>query len=454
MSHDINVLEGKIEPTLVKLALPILWGMLFEVLYNVADAYFLARMDMHNPAILAGVGLAFPIFFLMASLSIGLSSGTSTKTAIAIGADEPLEARRTISSATVLAIFLGLVMAAAILLFMDPIIKAISGAKISAEAMGYCHEYLLWLLPGFCMFVMSAGLFGSFEGEGKTKYIGLAMASSTIINILLDPLFIFTFHLGVKGAAIATTLANLFNLMFGVVIVLRKKNSFPVTFSRKYVKLKTMREVTVLGLPLAVGFVVISASLFVFNKFVGNVSQNAMNAFSIAMRTDYAVIIPVLAFGTGMGIMIGQSYGNENYKRLAEIYRKGIRIILLITSGVALPYMVFAPQIFGLFTSVDNVIDIAVTQVRVLTVATAIGTVWGVASGTLFQSTADPLKSLISIILRNLMISVPLMYALTRIYGNSMTYIWIAAGTGCVVGGAICHIWALSRIRKLLSRKA
>ncbi|MBN1543425.1 MATE family efflux transporter [candidate division KSB1 bacterium] len=444
-----SILSGAIGPALFRLSLPILWGMLFELLYQITDTLFLARIDTGDTAVIAGVGLVFPLFFLIVSVLHGLASGVATLVAIAIGADKRHEAETVLTSALALSIGAAVIVLTLFRIGTEPLLNILAGSRLSAAGLQHGRDYLYWLLPGFAFLFPAQILFSALQGEGLTHHIGKAMVSSTVLNIALDPLFIFTLGLGVRGAAMATSLAQFYLLVYVLIVFGRRRSSLHLHLKRRFIALAAVKRILELGIPQSLGFVALSASFMILNWFVGNVGEDALNAFTLTGRLDHLLLMPILALSTGLSILIGQSYGSGDRDRVAGAFRRGSSIIIGVVLGLSVLYIPLAPFVLRAFTDVDSVLAIASQQIRWITLPVGLGNAMGIAAGFAFQAVARPLKSLFAILLRLLLITVPVAWILARLFGPSMPSIWIAYGCGTLVGGALGFIGCYRLLHRL-----
>ncbi len=449
-----DILHGPLEKTLVQLSLPVLMGLLGQLVYNITDTLFLAWIDKGSTAIIAGVGLVFPVFFILIALSQGLSTGVSTVVAISIGAGESGEAEK--AGATGLVLSCGVAFLAIGLCWMwgDDLLLILAGNEVTPAAISHGKDYLFWLLPGFFLVFFGQTMFGILQGEGLTRYIGPAMILSTAVNVILDPLLIFTFGMGVVGASIATSISYLVLTVFAVVVFIRKGSSLRITPRRDKVSWAMLRRITGLGIPTSLGLIVLSFSFVILNWLMGSVREAALNAFSLAGRFDHLLLTPIFAFSSGMTIIIGQSYGAGDLARVRHAFSHGVFLITGAGITVALLYMAAAPWIFMLFSDAQEVIDLAVRQTRWMAIPTALGAGLGISAGYAFQSLAQPLKSLTAITLRALLLTIPLALALFAFWGVRVESIWIGMIAGNLFGGGIAFFWCRGTMQRLSLKKA
>lgn len=439
----------KIEWDLTKLSMPILIGMVFELICTLLDIFWIARINPQDTAIVSGVGLAYPITFLLVALVQGISTGIATIVAIAVGQKNLDYTRKVGRNGFNLSFYSSLIIIAIIYIFSGSIINMLAGNGLSIAAKGYASEYLAYYMPGVFFLFCAQAYLAVLQGEGNTKHIGMAMSISTIINAVLDPIFIFGLGLGVKGAAITTSLAQL--LLFSYVFyVMVKKDSTLITI-KGLVSLdySVMKEILKLGIPQSISFLIMSASFGLVNWFVSSISETFMNAYTIVSRFDGILITPTLAFSIGLSIMIGQNYGAGNINEIRSILKRGTGLNMLISILTGLLYMAVAKPLFGTMTDNPDVIFLAVKQVYLLTIIITVGSVLGLCAGFTFQAIANPIHSTFIMLLRMLLITVPCIIIFQLSFGKSIENIWVSLAMGSLLGGIIGFHMILSRMKKL-----
>jgi putative MATE family efflux protein len=214
-----TISNGPIGPTLVRLSVPVLAGQTFNLLYNIVDTWFIARIDASDPWLVGATGLVFPVFFLFLALSFGISGGVSSLVARAIGAGRSHELDRTVESGFFLALAASVATLAAIYPLASPLLRLFGGAERILE---YGLKYLLWLLPVVPFMFLSAVFIGILQGEGRAKHIMMGMMLGTITNIALDPALIFGANMGIAGAGLATAAGNAVTFAYLLVVFLHE----------------------------------------------------------------------------------------------------------------------------------------------------------------------------------------------------------------------------------------
>lgn len=441
METQTEIFEGNIKKTLIKLSLPIFFGMLFDLLYNFADTWFISLIDKSNPAIVAGVGLVFPVYFVLIALNQGFFMGVSTIVAVSSGKGKN-DFRKIYASAFWFAVIVSIALICFMKIFDDSIMELLAGKAISEEALNYGKQYMNWIFMGSFFFMVSHAFIGILQGKGKTMNVGIAMLISTIINIILDPIFIFVFDMGVKGAAIATVIAQVAIFVYALWLQFSDKEFNFSNLSFRWIDFSSVKEIFRLGAPQSLGLVALGLSFVFLNWIVSSIGETEMNAYTLVGRVDNILITPILAISYSMSTMLGQNYGKGNKDRMISILKQGTSLTLIIVAVVSIVYMLVAPYIFKSFSDVESVIGLSVKQVRMVTLFIAAGCTLEIFAGAAFQAVKEPIKAFWSTCMRMGVISLPLAFIFVEFFSKQVELVWIAVAIGNIAGGIICYLWA------------
>jgi putative MATE family efflux protein len=393
----------------------------------------------------------FPLFFFMMALAASLTVGVGTLVGRAVGEKN----RAALANAAPSALLLALVIAApAVLggyLFGDRLVRVLAGTEMTDEALGYGLTFFRALLPGLAVMVPVHVLVGILQGQGLTRVIAASMVGSTLVNIVLDPLFIFTLDLGVAGAGLATSLAICSSGAFLLIAALRSRNAVPLGIAPRGVRLSIVSEILRIGLPNFLSMAAMSVSFMVFNKLVSTIGEDAMNAYTLVGRMDQAVLIPTFAVAGATSIMVSQNYGRRQLERVRSIFRANTLLAACIVGLTALVYMVSAPWLFSAFSNVSGVVAAAALQVRWLSL-TFVGVSVAIITASTFQATGNPLPAFVLALVRMGFIALPTAFLLMALLGPRMTGIYLALGIGNLAAIPLGLFWVRRHLAKLTFR--
>ena len=395
----------------VKMGVPLIAGMFIMVLYNLVDTYFigLTRDDYQ----LAAVNLAYPVMMVMIAISNMVGTGASSLIARCLGANDSEKARHTLTAGFVLTVLNSLLVAAVGLVFLSAIVKGL-GAKDNTFA--YTEQYVQILLFG-SIFTMGNYSFGQFlRSEGSVTYSIVGMVVGTIVNIVLDPLFIFTFGLQIRGAAIATIIGNGAGMAASLFFYLRGKTL--LTPSAKYIIPKgiILGEIYWVGIPASLETLLSSAAFIVNNNLAVDYGELTVAAMGIAQKLLSLGNYIYQGFAAGTQPLMGYNYGAKNYQRMKAILRSGVMIVTCTELVLMVLYGALAPLLIGIFSESEEVIKIGARVLRnIMFILPFVGTVSMCRMS--FQAMGKPIYAFCITQVRQLILYIPLLLLLNSLFG-------------------------------------
>ena len=433
--------EEKPTRAVLKMGIPVTFGMLFMVLYNLVDTYFVGML--HDDYQLAAVNLSYPILMITIAISGIVGNGGASYIARCIGAEKKEEAEHTLTIGFEMIILCGLIIAAGGLLFLRPIVS-ILGAKdhTFAPTCSYCRVMLLG-----SVFTMGNYAVGQLlRSEGSTFYSMVGMIAGTVANIILDPIFIFTLKMEIAGAAIATVLGNLFGLIIFLCYYGRKKTLlFPSIHLMKPDR-GIIREIMWVGIPHTLEQFFSTAAMIVNNNLAANYGELSVAAMGVANK--------LMTFGTyiyqgmaaGCQPLMGYNYGAGNYSRLKKLIFAGAGVTTTIEVAVMAVYGIFAPLFIGLFSTTAEVIEIGTRTLRAFMLMLPFVGTTSIVRNT-FNAIGEPLYSFGITVVRQLVLYIPFLLLLNRLWGYS-GLIHAQPAEEC-----ICMVLSLALLLCYLNRK-
>jgi putative MATE family efflux protein len=440
-----NMFEGPVLRLLARLASPIFFGMLFQLLYNITDTIWVSRIDLADPSYVGGTGIIFPFLFLAIALSQGIVVGTSSLVARAIGEENRQVLDKTAESGLAVGVIVALAIAIPTYIFSTDILRLL-GAE--GDYLVHGLEYLRFIVPAGVLLFVSSTFMGILQGEGMMKYVMIAMIIGTAGNIILDPIFIFTLKLGVRGAALATTVAQAIAVSFILSVFIRRKTQVEVHWKMANIEWRTIEKILAVGLPQSAGMILMALSFFFFNRVVVAIDPLALTAFALCGRLDQAVLMPIFAIGAALVTMIGQNAGRGNFERVREIWWKSLltAMVLVVLSATAM--FILAPRIYPFFSDIDQVVRYAVLQTRIVEF-TFVFAVIGILSRSFFQAIGHPLPALLITTSRLLLLAVPAMLLYVYVFDLQIYGVWLGIITGNVLAAGMSALWISRTLRRL-----
>ncbi len=437
--------EGPVLRLLARLASPIFFGMLFQLLYNITDTIWVSRIDLGDPSYVGGTGIIFPFLFLAIALSQGIVVGTSSLVARAIGEENRQVLDKTAESGLAVGLIVALAVAIPTYVFATDILRLL-GAE--GDYLVHGLEYLRFIVPAGVLLFVSSTFMGILQGEGMMKYVMIAMIIGTAGNIILDPVFIFVLELGVRGAALATTVAQTLAVGFILSVFIRRKTQVEVHWKMANIEWRTIEKILAVGLPQSAGMILMALSFFFFNRVVMSIDPLALTAFALCGRLDQAVLMPIFAIGAALVTMIGQNAGRGNFERVREIWWKSLLTATGLVGLSAAAMFALAPRIYPFFSDIDQVVGYAVLQTRIVEF-TFMFAVIGILSRSFFQAIGHPLPALLITTSRLLLLAVPAMLLYVYVFDLEIYGVWLGIITGNVLAAGMSALWISRTLRQL-----
>ncbi|MCK5157213.1 MAG: MATE family efflux transporter [Spirochaetales bacterium] len=439
-----GMFDGRITPLLIKLALPIAAGMLFQLIYNVVDAVFISLIDKSDPSYFGATGIVFPLIFLGIAVSNGLMVGTSSMVARAIGEKNHEVLDKTAESGIAISAIISIFFLIGTYLFDDKIIGLL-GAEGDYAVHGL--EYLQYIVPGVVLMFIGNILFGVLQGEGLMKYMMWGMIIGTIGNIILDPIFIFLLDLKVRGAALATVIAQVGSALYVVTLFVKKKTRVPIHWKLKNISMPVIKEIITVGFPQAISMIVMSLTFLIYNRIIIAIDELALTAFALYGRFEQLLFIPVFALGSALVTIVGQNSGRGKLDRCEESWKKSLFIgsgSVIVLAGL---FVLFSPFLFRSLSDIPEVVDYAIRETQVLAFSMLFA-VLGVFARSIFQAIGHPLPALFLSLLRLIFLGVPAVLVFVYVFDWGIYGVWF----GIVAGNGLAGIVSYTMITKAFKR--
>ena len=359
MSQYDKMVETPIPPLIISLAVPTIISMLVTSIYNMADTYFVSQL---GTSAAGAVGIVFSLMAIIQAVGFTLGMGSGSLSSRLLGQKRPDEVNQIWSSGLFAAAALGITITVIGSLFLDPLMDVLGATDtILPHARSYAR-YILFGAPFMCSsFVMNNVL----RSEGKAAYSMIGIASGGILNILLDPVFIFVFHLGIAGAAIATLISQCISFTILLGFFLTGKST--IMLHPRYISRNpnTYQEIIRTGFPSFCRQGLASIASIALNVNAAVYGDAAVAAMSITSKIFMMVFSVMLGFGQGFQPVVGYNYGAQKYRRVkqATIFTFLAGVGMMTVLGIL--GFLFAPQLIRLFRRDDiQVIAIGTNAIR------------------------------------------------------------------------------------------
>ena len=425
------------------LAIPIMVGMGIQTLYTIIDMIFIGRLG--GDAI-AAVAFNMPIFFFVMGLSFGLGNGVTASIARFIGAEDKKNADNTAEHALVFAFIistvltlLGLFYGKQILIFMG----------CTQEILPLAWDYLKVSCYGISFGIFSGFFRSILAGEGEMKLPMLVAGLGTVLNTILDPIFIFYLEYGVAGAAWATTISQILVWCIFIYMLFIKNHTY-IQFKLKYFSPSSyiILDIVKVGIPVSMSMVVMALGQLFFNRLLINFSTSAVAAYQIGGRIDMLVFLPIFGIASALTTIIGMYYGANEIDKIKYISWYGIKTSLAITTACSIILFIFAPSVIGIFTTEKIIQDISIYYLRTISILFPFISI-GLTIGRILQGLGTGMPSLIITIIRVIGVAGPLAYYFTFILNKPVEWIWYSMLISGIFATIISITWITLAFKKL-----
>lgn len=443
----INLGEGKVSSLLFKLALPAIIAQLVNVLYNIVDRIFIGRIPNGEIA-MAGVGVAFPIIMIVSAFSALIGMGGAPIAAIKMGAKENDEAEEIMSNSFSMLIIIGAILTVVFLVFKEPILYAFGA---SDKTINYATDYLTLYLIGTVFVQIALGMNPFVNTQGFAKTGMLTVMIGAVINIVLDPIFIFAFNMGVKGAALATVFGQLVSALWVLKFLFGKTSVLKIRKRYLVPKLKVILPVIALGVSPFIMQGTESLVIIIMNNqlslYGGDLAIGAMTIMSSIMQI---VMLPLMGLSQGAQPIISYNYGAKKIDRIKSTF-KLLLISCLVYTGVMWVLLMIIPKVFVLiFNSNPDLIEITAWSIKIY-FAGVIMFGAQIACQQTFLALGQAKTSLILALLRKIILLIPLAFILPNFFEEGLKGVLMAEPVADILSATITLICFIIFYKKKLN---
>lgn len=461
-TKGVETLLGNPKKAVIAMAIPMIVGLIAQSANNLIDAVWVAGLGADA---LAAVGFVFPMFFILIGVGNGIGIGASSAIARHIGRGDKEAVDRTAMQGVVLLVLMSIAVMVLLLIFQRPILTILG----AGQTIDLCIDYATPIFITTLILLINGYLMNLIRAEGASKRAMKSQILAAVINIILDPIFIykdvamevfnvdlgFSFGLGMgmAGAAWATITAIVISLLMMLYWYFVKKDTY-VKFSSRFTRIDKETDVDILrvGVPASLEMIIISVISMVMNVIIVATDRgtDGVAIFSSTWRLINILMIPMMAIGSAVVPILAAGYGARRYDKMKVAYFYSIRVAVIIMIILVAITFIFADQIVTVFTYSEGTAglkDDMVTCLRILILFLPFAS-WGFVASGLFQSLGMGMKSFICTLIRNGS-QIPVCYILLITVG---TFISIAEGVVAmeIFGSVVAGLWSYFLLRSLL----
>ena len=438
-----DLLNDPILPTLKTMTIPMIFGMITLMMFNIVDTFFISLLGTEP---LAAVSFTFPVTFTVISLAIGLGIGTSAVIAKALGSNKINEARFDASISLMVGVVLVIVLSSVGYLLIDPIFTLLGAG---AQVLPLIHEYMnVWFIGSVFLITPMIGN-SVLRASGDTKTPSIVMGGAGLINAVLDPILIFGFGpvpaLGIQGAAIASVVAWSVAVVIILYILAVKKRLLSLKAGKQTVT-GAIRKILKIGLPAAGANMLTPVAMAVMTALVAHHGPEAVAAFGVGSRIESIASILVLALSMTLPPFVSQNFGAGKLCRVKEAYTGTLKFVMVWQFAIYVLLIAFSGVISQLFGKEQAVID--VIKLFIYTIPLSYG-LQGVIilSNSSFNALHKPMNALVLSVIRLFIFYVPFAYIGNEIAG--LLGLFIGAAIGNLFTAIVAYKWFMKKLEAL-----
>lgn len=398
---------------LLKLALPTVAAQLINMLYNIVDRIYIGHIPETGALSLTGLGVCMPLIMIVSAFAALIGNGGAPRATIFMGRKDLDSAQQTLGNCFTAQIVISVILTAVLLIFNRPLLMAFGASENTIPyALSYMNIYAIGTI--FVELTLGMNIFITAQGFAKVGMLSVLIGA--IVNIGLDPVFIFGLHMGVRGAALATIIAQAVSCIWVLHFLLGNKTILRI--QKKYMRLRADTLLPILSLGISLFIIQASESVIsvCFNtsllKYGGDLAVGAMTIITSVMQF---ALLPLQGLGQGAQPIVSFNYGAKNVPRVKAAFRLLLKISLLYSALLWLCIMLF-PNIFAsIFTTNQELITFTKTALRIY--MASIG-VFGIqmACQLTFNSLGNAKASILVAVMRKFVLLIPLIYLMPHLF--------------------------------------
>ncbi|HNU23896.1 MAG TPA: MATE family efflux transporter [Mesotoga sp.] len=446
MAKDIHKMLGeeRIGRLLLSLSLPATIGMLVQAMYNFVDTIYVGR-GVGSMGI-AGISISFPVQIFVMAFAQMFGIGGASVISRALGEKNHEKARRAAGNVMAFSIAFGLAMTLLGYFFIDQLLIMLGASE---AIIPYAREYLSIILLGSAFFSFGMAMSHVIRAEGKPKIAMAAMLISAVLNIILDPIFIFTLNMGIRGAALATVLSQAITSIYILFYFTSGKSLLRISLASLIPEWTILKETVSVGLSAFSRQVAGSVLAVVMNNslvFYGG--DIAVAVYGIINRLLMVFIMPMFGVNQGFLPIVGYNYGAKKMRRARESVKLASAVTTLIALFSAIIMFFFARQLISIFSDEIELIEPTISALRIVILAIPTIGIQVIASG-MFQALGKAIPALFLSLLRQIIILIPLILVIPRFLG--INGIWISFPLADLIAFAISLVFYLRELKTFRS---
>ncbi len=442
----LNLLKNeKISKAINTLAAPAIVGMLVMAIYNVVDSIFVSWI---SDQAIAATQVVLPVMLIASAIGLAFGIGGGSYVSRLLGMEDTKKANNVVSVVFFTGLVVGIIVIVLNLIYIDPVLQFFGANE---EILGLAKAYGRYIIIGYAFIIVNMIMNNSLRSEGSATYSMIGMASGSILNIILDPILIFGFNMGIEGAAIATTISQVVSTVVLLSFYFRKKTLLKISIAYFKPTIDIYKQIIVIGVPTFFRQMLMSVSIGLLNTAAITYGGTELLA-ALGVVTRVTMIPNYIVFGYGQGFqpVVGYNFGSKNKERVMESFWYALKIQMIILAVAFVLLNIFNKTVFVIYQSSPEVTAYGMIAMRWYTV----GILFLGISNTIavfYQALGRGLEALVLSIARQGFFFIPLILYLPTIFdanGVMMTQAVCDLFTFVLAVGMIIPFFSKSRLQK------
>lgn len=426
--------KDSLGPLLLKLALPAILAQIINVLYNMVDRMYIGHIPKVGPSALTGVGVTMPVIMAISAFAALVSMGGAPRASIMLGRGEHPKAEKILGNCTVMLVIMAIILTAVFLIWGEPILMVFGASEAT---IGYALDYMRIYALGTIFVQLALGLNAFINAQGYAKIGMITVAIGALCNIVLDPIFIFSMSMGVKGAALATIISQAISSIFVVYFLTSKRSGLRIKLDNLKLDFQVILPCLALGLSPFIMQFTESVISVCFNtsllKYGGDIAVGSMTILTSVMQFS---MLPLQGLTQGAQPIISFNYGAENIDRVKRAFKLLLKISLsysMLLWAVAM----FIPDTFiYIFTSHGELATYTRWAIRIYMAASGIFGIQ-IACQQTFIAIGNAKTSVFLAVLRKVLVLIPLIFILPMFIENQAFAVFLAEPTADTIAVSV-----------------
>lgn len=416
--YDKHILKG-----LILMALPLMLNNFIKTIHDIIDMFFVGRIPNNGIEAINAIQLTFPVFYTFISLGIGLSAAGTAIISQLVGANQIKKAKQYAGNMLIIAVSLGILLNI-FAFFVGPLIMQWMGADgyVLTESSKYIRIRSFELIFVFLFF----GFTSIRQASGDTVTAVIYGVITVVVNIVLSPILIQVFDMGVSGAAYATLAANMLIVPFFIRQLFVNKTGITITLPDFNIRIQQIKDLIKTAIPASLGQAITAIGFIIINTIIYTYGDQVLAAFTVGNRINSMILHPVMAIGAVISAYIGQNIGNNNPARAKETFKKAWLLSVGISIFFGITFMFIRRPLVSIFLKEDpEAVELAVQYMVFVLLSIPLMATFQTFIGT-FNGTGKTSFTFLISITRLWILRIPLVLLFTYVFKVGASGIWIA----------------------------